>query len=808
MWVLYSIKRNNNEFRDSLVSRLRPSQTYLILKRGKYDPNFTASIILPAFPEKEVVSKKTSTKPAIFLTQIKSQKMEALVDDRTVNTEHSLLGESIIRVSTLDVRFRLKWENFTIAVDNVDEEEYERLLKLGAMLGICVVKEYTKAVTHVYVSEEPQQEEVTDLLLKGLANEKLFITKKWIDSAKLERLDQDRKLNVKALNDTIEPIVWKDIGPCKGQNASLGPNPRRKTLFEDTEFVIVDEFQKETLPSYIEKCGGTWRFVDLTSDQSVKFNHKSLLLRPREVQLGAVPVVFETVDVEKWDLLLAKYHDQTGNGREIWETEIVWAIVYCATNFMCNPASSLSSVIPSMNADKKSRPNCSFNATVPYSVDSNLDEGGATVRYNTEEPSLRDTTNVATMPYDANQATVPYDANEEVDVKLEPSTQSSAGTQHRESSPMHDETVPQEATLASETASIYETAPINNTARTHSTARTQEAVATAHTSINNDDQSIPHSPVREMSPVAPLPPEHEAASDLQVHSPLLSVSPEPEISHYEGSLDEGSSLMDPMADLNNFFSDFVGSMKAKPPPKKASANPPPDAVEEPTATEAAPPQVRSSPVRSFSPEPIPRREEPIATQRSPSPIPPSRSPPHVSTTADLSDHEDETPTPLTGKRILPSADTPRSVKRLKVISREEELAEEEAEEAKTEPTTPPAYSASDQSNMEAQREEQVGEYSKVIYAPLVANPRPPPMSNNSTQQPRRGNGVNYKKFKKVKQFEYENEMDIVYMVTSSQTTREQQAQQQRRPRVQSSGTRIEDTNIFDTDLYIKPVRRT
>lgn len=50
---------------------------------------------------------KLNNKPAITLTQIKSRKVEALVKDRIVNTEHDLHNEDIIRVSTLDVRYRL-----------------------------------------------------------------------------------------------------------------------------------------------------------------------------------------------------------------------------------------------------------------------------------------------------------------------------------------------------------------------------------------------------------------------------------------------------------------------------------------------------------------------------------------------------------------------------------------------------------------------------------------------------------------------------------------------------------------------------
>lgn len=135
----------------------------------------------------------------------------------------------------------MKWENFTIIVDNVDDEEYKSLLKLGSALGICVLKGWSKSVTHVYVSEAPQKD-VGEGVLKGLALNKHFITKKWIEAALFEDLIRDRKVPLKSLDDKIETIVWKDVGPCK-LTASLCYDERRSTLFADSEFIILDKAQ-------------------------------------------------------------------------------------------------------------------------------------------------------------------------------------------------------------------------------------------------------------------------------------------------------------------------------------------------------------------------------------------------------------------------------------------------------------------------------------------------------------------------------------------------------------------------------------
>lgn len=417
--------------------------------------------------------------------------------------------------------------------------------------------------------------------------------------------------------------------------------------------------------------------------------------------------------------------------RVIWEIEIGWAIVYCATNYTCNPASSMSSVLLSMDADKKEHPSCSVNATVPYSLQYNS-EDEATMPYNTDG---------ATMPYNTDQATVPYNADEEEDEKAERNDQCNFSTRHqnRESSPAGQETATREATPISEIASVYDTAPVNETAPTNEEAPTHETTRTPQATTNNYITNVGSSPVREMSPISTLSPGHDA----QVSSPLLSVSPEPDVSNYSASMDYSASLADPMTDLNDFFNDFVGTMKAKPPPKRALAHSSP-IVEEPTpiteelshvaeepthvaeepTNEAEPRQVKYSPARSNSLEPNPR-EDSLAIHNSPSP------------TASTS---------LSGKRMIANTNTPQPTKRKKVITHEEEMMEEEAEEAKSEPTTPPALTATEPPSMETLREEQVGTYAKVVYAPLVVRSRPP-RTNDTTQS--RSNKINFKTFKKV-----------------------------------------------------------
>ncbi|CAO3635027.1 unnamed protein product [Mucor hiemalis] len=709
----------------------------------------------------------------------------------------------------MDVRYRVKWENFTIIVDNVDDEEYKSLVRLGSALGICVLKKWSKSVTHVYVSEASQKD-VGEGVLKGLEFNKHFITKKWIEAALFDDLKQDRKVPVKSFDDEIETIVWKDVGPCK-LTASLCYDERRSTLFADSEFIILDKAQLKRLCPHIEACGGTWKYVDLDLGESVDFNHKSLLLVPTEKNPSETnsvedrdpsSVEFESVDKNIWKSIFARYLDETGHMRVIWEIEIGWAIVYCTTNYTCNPASSMSSVLLSMDADKKEHPSCSVNATVPYSLQYNS-EDEVTMPYNTDG---------ATMPYNTDQATVPYNADEEEDEKAERNNQCNFSTRHqkRESSPAGRETATREATPISEIASVYDTAPVNETASSNEAAPTHETTRTPQATANNYITNDGSSPVREMSPISALSPGHDA----QVSSPLLSVSPEPDVSNYSASMDYSASLADPMTDLNDFFSDFVGTMKAKPPPKRASAYSSP-IVEEPTpmteelshvdkeptpiteetshvpeepthvaeepSNEAEPRQIKSSPARSDSLEPN-FREDVLAIRNSPSPA---------------------ASTPVSGKRMIVNTNNPQPTKRKKVITREEELMEEEAEEAKSEPTTPPALSATEPPSMETLREEQVGTYATVVYAPLVVRSRPPRTNDNAQS---RTNKINFKTFKKVKQFEYEDEMDIVHMFSNSQRFRDTQIQQQRRTR-ETGGARIEETENFDPDLFIRSARR-
>ncbi|KAI8054167.1 uncharacterized protein B0P05DRAFT_303912 [Gilbertella persicaria] len=95
-------------------------------------------------------------------------------------------------------------------------------------------------------------------------------------------------------------------------------------------------------------------------------------------------------------------------------------------------------------------------------------------------------------------------------------------------------------------------------------------------------------------------------------------------------------------------------------------------------------------------------------------------------------------------------------------------------------------------------------YSQVVFAPLVVKPRPPPpispqtltaQSNQST--------VNYKRFKKVRQFESNDVYDFVPMASSSQMpVRNRHHQNQEHTLV-----RIENTNQFDPDIMIRTTAR-
>jgi hypothetical protein len=112
-------------------------------------------------------------------------------------------------------------------------------------------------------------------------------------------------------------------------------------------------------------------------------------------------------------------------------------------------------------------------------------------------------------------------------------------------------------------------------------------------------------------------------------------------------------------------------------------------------------------------------------------------------------------TRLGNKRVLPNYNSQRSQKRKKILIQEEE---DEEEEMKEEPTTPieenedvseESITLPNNDNAVPQHEEQIGRYNKIIYAPLVVRRQPPP-TTALPRSARGSNGVNYKKFKKVR----------------------------------------------------------
>ncbi|KAG2229801.1 hypothetical protein INT48_005365 [Thamnidium elegans] len=691
MWLLYAIKKNAlGQFRDNVVSRLRPSQTYVIFRKGKIDDVFEAAIETDPISHSQVVDPKKL--PEIRLVQIRSDKAEVLIADRAVRDNITLHDEDVIRLSGSNTRFRIRWRPMVIFKDGPEDDDYRDMIEEASQMGFHVTRDWSKLVTHVWISDTPQTE-ISRTLLLALMQQKYIVTKSWIKNEFIK--SADRKFDYVACYKTIPPIEWKDFGPLK-KPALLSKDERRLKLFEDMNFIAFDKEQVKTLSSLIKAAC------------------------------------------------------RTGSVREIQEVEIGFAIIYCSTEHMCNSAASLSSFdLESLDVDDRNPANIKTEDYYSYPASCSM---ASTLPYNAGSPgedSMHDLNN--TMDHD-----------------------------HRSNKSMnHDHKHPSQP---SNSCQFNQNPSLDN----------------------NNDTKYPLGSLAADHPMSLA----EAMSPIEAMSPLGATSP------MDDDDDDDDSNLPPMSSLGNIFDDFDFKTKPLPPPKrKLESEDSTLPTNNASATVSVPttPAVRSPPAPTVRSPTAPDARSPIASITR-SPITSGISSPVVSTIyspiasnirSPIAPPIRELANPPVRRSVTPLVTTPaeRTINRSATPSASTSAA--------TEATAPeygatdamdtddvPANTAPNSTSNDTDQPIPKGRYSKIVYAPLAVNSSP---RNEPTQN---SHGINYKKFKKVKQFENLNSLDIVNLVHSSQRTRERA-----QPRTASRLPRLDETEDIDPFLAISVPRR-
>ncbi|KAI7906126.1 uncharacterized protein BX663DRAFT_483761 [Cokeromyces recurvatus] len=268
--------------------------------------------------------KNVRFQPTIRLTTTLT---DMTVDDELVTTEKYLLDQHLIHNAHSNDQFRLQWEELNIYHSKSDNESsYEQLIKKGQKYGFHVVKQVKeKETTHFYLSQSNQMAsiEVSKYLLAALVMQIPFITEEWIDNM---THTHDKGFDLHAFNNS-QPIIVERYGPLQ-RSAVFGPDKRRKTLFRNLHFWFFDENQFKDKKYFIERAGGKASLH--TFEEALESTiHPGILF---------VQVPYET---EAWVPVEERFCLEQDATRCIIDFEIFFSIIYCSTNFMCNPSANL-----------------------------------------------------------------------------------------------------------------------------------------------------------------------------------------------------------------------------------------------------------------------------------------------------------------------------------------------------------------------------------------------------------------------------------------------------------------------------------
>ncbi|KAL9558146.1 hypothetical protein MBANPS3_001052 [Mucor bainieri] len=325
MWFLNRIV-GNTRAQVRILARFRPNESYVVNPKGSQDKSSIVKFRVLGFAEEDVVGSRS--RPDVILQR---NGLSVMVDGHVVTEdEYYLHDQQIIHIGKSRTAYILKWEPVSIYHNKaVNPEAHKKLIQRGQELGIYVIhsirSSYDKP-THYCISVNPSVYQLSKITCDALAaNNVYFIRPDWVDQ--LLRVG-DQHFDLKPFNDKIEPITV-DRFEKLDSTAILGPDPRRKQLFKGMDFWFFDQQQFNRFKDMIKRMGGKAQLK--TFEQVLNSDTEEgspLFVAPPNADM-----------FPDWLHVHTKYCHDNGVERVLIEPEIRFALVFCSTNIMCNPAS-------------------------------------------------------------------------------------------------------------------------------------------------------------------------------------------------------------------------------------------------------------------------------------------------------------------------------------------------------------------------------------------------------------------------------------------------------------------------------------
>ncbi|KAI9269852.1 hypothetical protein BY458DRAFT_510624 [Sporodiniella umbellata] len=256
-----------------------------------------------------------SFKPSVNLIAHKTTYGTRLNGD-LIKGQVPLLQDSVIQLGSLGFYMRLRWKNVVVCRNAAKSFEKKKLAKAAIRSGFSIVKTWDERCTHLYMTDLI----VSDRLIYALINNKPIVSDKWLDKL-AEKGDIDEA------DRGIEPVILENYGPLK-KRVELIYNPGREELFEGIEFWIYSKEQGIRLDFLIALCQGSMKLLNLNEDIDLtSLNETTLIIQPPEEMLTS----------DRWIALEMQFCSNHGFVRSIQEHELIYSILYCSTNTLCNP---------------------------------------------------------------------------------------------------------------------------------------------------------------------------------------------------------------------------------------------------------------------------------------------------------------------------------------------------------------------------------------------------------------------------------------------------------------------------------------
>ncbi|EPB87044.1 hypothetical protein HMPREF1544_06161 [Mucor circinelloides 1006PhL] len=325
MWFLSRIL-GNSRTQAKVVARLRPNEYYIVNPRATQDKSTLVKFQVLGFSQQDVASSRA--RPDVILHR---NGLSIVVDGQIVTEdEKHLHDQQIIHIGKGNAAYRVTWEPVSIYHNKAKNPEvHEKLIEQGAKLGFYVIdsikSSYDKP-THYCISENLEDYEPSTYTYNALAsNNVYFIRPNWVEE--LCKTD-DKSFDLNVFNEKTQPITVEKFEGLE-QTAIFGPDERRKRLFKKMDFWFFNQQQLNRYERLIKLAGGKAELKTFEQVLESDIEGNPLFVAPPDPDM-----------LPDWPAVHEKYCKEMDVIRVLFDQEILYALLFCSTNYMCNPASA------------------------------------------------------------------------------------------------------------------------------------------------------------------------------------------------------------------------------------------------------------------------------------------------------------------------------------------------------------------------------------------------------------------------------------------------------------------------------------